>query len=208
MLLQLKEFTVHAPQIQNFDPQVGMMVQLDSICNDNTTHTLTLKPRLTYSNSILEELIYQLTEKQKTIHDINRSFLIEYDESDSQDKNALELERNLIFSLDMLKYIQNRIESVSNIVNIPECLSVTIPMLRTISAKLFDIMPGISQKLNELSMYLGSVILDSATLTNAKFDFSQSNLESTCLLDEVKLIVESKLSKQYPNLDFLKSPTT
>jgi hypothetical protein len=49
---------------------------------------------------------------------------------------------------------------------------------------------------------LGSIALDSATLTTAQFDFSQSNIESSLMLDEVKLMVDSKLSKQYPLLDF------
>ena len=41
-------------------------------------------------------------------------------------------------------------------------------------------------------------------LTTASFDFSQSNNESSTSLNEVKLMVDSKLSKQYPNLDFFK----
>jgi len=46
--------------------------------------------------------------------------------------------------------------------------------------------------------------LDSAALTTARFDFIQSNQESATLLDKVKLMADSKLSKQYPNLDFFK----
>jgi hypothetical protein len=77
-------------------------------------------------------------------------------------------------------------------------------MIRTVSAQLFDIIPHCSQKLSEISVHLGSIVLDSAALTTARFDFSQSNSESSTLLNEVKLIVGSKLSKQYPNLDFFK----
>jgi hypothetical protein len=51
---------------------------------------------------------------------------------------------------------------------------------------------------------LGSIVLDSAALTKARFDFSQSNNEASIFLDEVKLMVDSKLSKQYPNVDFFK----
>jgi hypothetical protein len=77
-------------------------------------------------------------------------------------------------------------------------------MIRTVSAQLFDIVPLCSQKLSELSVHLGSIVLDSAVLTKASFDFSQSNKESYIILDEVKLMADSKLSKQYPNLDFSK----
>jgi len=81
-------------------------------------------------------------------------------------------------------------------------------MIRTVSAQLFDVIPHCSQKLAELSVQLGSIVLDSAALTKARFDFSHSNEESASILDEVKLMADSKLCKQYPNLDFLKLCTT
>jgi hypothetical protein len=74
-------------------------------------------------------------------------------------------------------------------------------MIRTISAKLFALFPLTSQKLSELSVHLGSIVLDSATLTKARFDFSKSNHVSSTLLDEVKLMADSKLNKQYPLVD-------
>ena len=77
-------------------------------------------------------------------------------------------------------------------------------MIRTISAKLFVIFPTYSQKLSELSVQLGSIVLDAATLTKARFDFSKSNQTSSMLLDEVKLMADSKLNKQYPLVDFFK----
>ena len=63
--------------------------------------------------------------------------------------------------------------------NIPEVLPTIIPLIRTVSAQLFDIVPNCSQKLSELSVHLGSIVLDSAVLTKARFDFSQSNEESS-----------------------------
>ena len=81
-------------------------------------------------------------------------------------------------------------------------------MIRTISAKLFGIVPDSSQKLSELSVHLGSIVLDSAALTKARFDFSQSNEESARMLDKVKLMVDSKISKSYPNVDFFKLANT
>ena len=62
----------------------------------------------------------------------------------------------------------------------------------------------IDKKLSELSVHLGSIILDSAVLTKARFDFSKSNHTCAILLDEVKLISDSKLNKQYPLVDFCK----
>ena len=77
-------------------------------------------------------------------------------------------------------------------------------MIRTISAKLFVLFPICSQKLSELSVHLGSIVLDSAALTKARFDFSKSNHTCAILLDEVKLMADSKLNKQYPLVDFCK----
>jgi hypothetical protein len=91
------------------------------------------------------------------------------------------------------------------VTSITEILPSSIHVIRIVSAQLFEILPHCSQKLSELSVHLGSILLDSASLTKAKFDFGNSNDESSIFLDEVKLIVDSKISKQYPNLDFLKS---
>ncbi len=76
--------------------------------------------------------------------------------------------------------------------------------MRTISAKLFVLFPSCSQQLSELSVHLGSIVLDSAALTKARFDFNKSNHLSSTLLDEVKLMADSKLNKQYPLVDFFK----
>jgi len=100
--------------------------------------------------------------------------------------------------------IKNQIDSISGIQSIPEILSSSIPMIRTVSAQLFVISPTSSQKLSELSVHLGSIVLDSAALTQARFDFSKSNDDSAMLLDEVKLMADSKLNKQYPLVDFFK----
>ena len=93
---------------------------------------------------------------------------------------------------------------MSGVNSIHEVFPITISLIRTVSAQLFDIIPNCSQKLSELSAHLGIIVLDSAALTKARFDCSPSNEESSSLLNEVKLMVDSKISKQYPNLDFFK----
>ncbi len=93
-------------------------------------------------------------------------------------------------------------ESISRIDAIPKLFPSIVPVLRTISAQLVDVEPESSQKLSELSVHLGSIVLDSAAITKAQFDFVQSSHESSTLLDEVKLMVDSKINKQYPHLDF------
>ena len=171
---------------------------------ENISHSVTLVPRLTYSTNLLSEIIDIIKKKQNDLKESNKSFIVFFDESDKSHLAAIELERILAFSLEILTQIKKRTSEILGLRSIPEVLPSSMPIIRIISAQLFDIIPSCSQKLSELSVHLGSIILDSAVLTKARFDFSQSNDESTMFLDEVKLMVDSKLSKQYPNVDFCK----
>ena len=170
----------------------------------NTSHSVTLVPRLKYSVNLLDEIVEILKKKRNELKKSNKSLVSDFDETDNTHLKAIELERILSFSLETLSQIKKRTGSISDVNSIPEILPVAIQLIRTISAQLFDIVPNCSQKLSELSVHLGSIVLDSAAITKARFDFSQSNEESSTLLNEVKLMVDSKISKQYPNLDFFK----
>ncbi len=170
----------------------------------NISHSVTLVPRLEYSKNLLDDIVEILKKKRRNLKKSNRSLVADFDDTDNTHLKAIELELIMAFSLETLSKIKKRIGRISDVNSIPEVLPAAIPMIRTVSAQLFDIVPNCSQKLSELSVHLGSLVLDSATLTKARFDFSQSNEESSTLLNEVKLMVDSKISKQYPNLDFFK----
>jgi len=170
----------------------------------NTSHSVTLVPRLEYSVNLLDEIVEILERKRNDLKKSNKVLVSDFDETDNTHLKAIELERIMVFSLESLSQIKKRTGRISDVNSIPEVLPATIPMIRTISAQLFDIIPNCSQKLSELSVHLGSIVLDSATLTKARFDFSKSNQEASTLLNEVKLMSDCKISKQYPNLDFFK----
>jgi len=170
----------------------------------NTSNSVTIVPRLEYSINLLDEIIEIIKKKRNDLKKSNKFLVVDFDETDNTHLKAIELERTVAFSLETLSQIKKRIGRISDVNSIPEILPASIPMIRTISARLFDIVPNCSQKLSELSVHLGSIVLDSATLTKARFDFSKSNEESSTLLYKVKLMVDSKISKQYPNLDFFK----
>ncbi len=196
---------LHGPQIQNLE-QLDDMVAKCNICTleySNTSHFVTLVPRLEYSTNLLDDISEILKKKRDEIKKSNKSF-VDFDEIDDIELKAIKLELTVSFSLEVLALIKKRTKKISNVNSIPVVLPATIPMIRTISAQLFDIVPHCSQKLSELSVHLGSIVLDSAALTKARFDFSQSNDESSIMLNEVKLMVDSKINKQYPNLDFFK----
>jgi hypothetical protein len=189
---------------------LGMLVKCsaDSLEVENISHSVTLVPRLKYSVNLLNDTIDVLDCKRNDMKNVNKDMIFDFDESNELQVNALKMEYVVVFSLETLLYVKRSMGKISNVSSIPEILPSSIPVIRTISAKLFDIIPKCSQKLSELSVHLGSIVLDSAALTTARFDFSLSNTESSILLNEVKLMVNSKLSKQYPNLDFFKSCNT
>ncbi len=194
------------PQIPNFEVSIGMLVKcnVDSFEIENISYSVTLAPRLKYAVNLLDEIISVLISKQDELKNSNKILIPNFDESDKTNLDALKLEYLIFLSLDTLLQIKKSMKRISNVNSIPEVLPPSIPMIRTVSAQLFDILPNCSQKLSEISVHLGSIVLDSAALTTARFDFGQSNMESATLLNEVKLMVNSKLNKQYPNLDFLK----
>jgi len=171
----------------------------------NISQNVTIVPRLDYSNDLLCQIIGILKKKKGQIKKSNHILFAEFDIDDKVCQNALDVEKTVAFSVEILSQIQKRTDMISGITSIPKILPSAIPMIRTISAQLYDIIPECSQKLSEISVHLGSIVLDSATLTKARFDFSLSNEESAILLDKVKLMVDSKIDKQYPNLDFLKA---
>ena len=177
---------------------------IDPLEIENISHSVTLVPRLGYSMNLLDEIIGVLNSQQSELKEQNNDLVHDCDESDRTHVDALNLEYLVMYSLEILLQIRMSMKRTSNIGSIPEVLPSSIPMIRTVSAQLFGIIPNCSRKLSEISVHLGSIVLDSAALTMAKFDFSRSNTESTSLLNEVKLMVGSKLSKQYPNVDFFK----
>ncbi len=197
---------LHRPQIQNLEVLVDMLVKcsVNSIDVGNISHSVTLVPRFEYSINLLDDIIDVLFSKQIELKESNQDLIHDFDESDKIQVYALKLEHLIVYSLEILLHVKKNMRRISNISSIPEVLPSSIPMIRTVSAQLFGIVPNCSQKLSEISVHLGSIVIDSAALTTARFDFSQSNIESTKLLNEVKLMADCKLNKQYPNLDFFK----
>ena len=177
---------------------------IDTIESTNTSHSVTLVPRLDYSVNLLNDIIEILQEKKIELKNVNQYLITDFDKDDKSHLKNIKLEHLVIYSLDILIKIKNQIGSISGINSIPEILTSSIPMIRIVSAKLFVLFPMYSQKLSELSVHLGSIVLDSAALTKARFDFSKSNHMSALLLDEVKLMTDSKLNKRYPLVDFYK----
>ena len=179
-----------------------MMTSFSGITFSNITQNMSIVPRLEYSTHLLSDIINTLENKRIEISKSNNCFLNE--NNDAEFQKSVDFEKTIVFAIEIVSQIQKRTFMISNIFDIPKILSSAILMIRTISAQLFGIFPECSLKLSELSVHLGSIVLDSAALTKAKCDFNLANAESTIFLDEVKLMVDSKINKLYPNFEFLK----
>ncbi|NIU02551.1 MAG: hypothetical protein GWN01_17110, partial [Nitrosopumilaceae archaeon] len=107
-----------------------------------------------------------------------------------------------------LLQIQKRVKSIRGVYEVPEALLFSIPVIRFLSSSLFNLIPHVSKRLCELSINLGSMTVDSATITGANFDLKVATRQSSNFLDEVKLMVDSKISKLYPNLESVKPDPT
>lgn len=193
----------HCPQIQNYGHKDIMLADYEFNLEEsnNISYSVTLVPRLEYSVTILDDIIKILKKKTIDLKKFNDE-LIDEDGSEKIIFHAVEHERTVLYSLEILKKIRQIIKKISGIHSIPENLSSTVSMSRIASANLYQFLPSCSHKLSELSLHLGSIVLDSAILTKASFNFGESNKESAELLDELNLIVDSKINKQYPNVDF------
>lgn len=159
-------------------------------------------PRLSYSIKSIESILFELRKKESELTKNNLSEITNSYNIKNQEQNRFELEKTIIFSIESLNMVHKLITSFSKITSIPLTISHTITVLRTISAQLIEIMPISSQKLLELSSSLASIVIDSGTIIEAKFDFKVLNHESNLLLDEAKLMADSKINKLHPNQDF------
>lgn len=116
----------------------------------------------------------------------------------------IEREKLARLAVCALSGVKCMLDNLSHVDSIPVIVSSVIPAIREISSRLYTDYPVYSVQLSEASSVLGGVLADSAIITGARFDFKRSNSSSSAMLDEAKLVVDSKLSKLYPNLDYTK----
>ncbi|MGI0004486.1 MAG: hypothetical protein ACREAX_04225, partial [Candidatus Nitrosotenuis sp.] len=169
-----------------------------------TPYSHSITPRLEYCAYLVKVILERL---QKEHHSLQKTNIESYSKNEDLIKNTdfkkqIEIEASLSCAIGALKAAKSRLESISQIDNIATAISPLISIIRMINSNIYANMPHSSHDLIELSTTLGSIVMDSGSLVEAKFDFKQTNLESTRILAEVNLIVESKIRTQYPNLNF------
>ncbi|MDE1764789.1 MAG: hypothetical protein KGI27_00805 [Thaumarchaeota archaeon] len=180
------------------------------VIEDETKNQLvrasTIKPRLDYATEIVDATLEILAQKRL---DLNMSNLELYRTSDGTRKSLKSLEHGVRYELEVsyavesLRQIRRSLDSIVGLGNIPTVLSPTISLVRMIRSRMLSLAPMLDFQLGELSLLLSGVIIDAAHLAGSSLDFERANGESRRLLDEAKLIADSKMCKQFPNLDFL-----
>jgi hypothetical protein len=164
-------------------------------------YALSIKPRLEYCSYLVDAVSDKLKQRYEETRGSNTKIYSQKEMADSpQFKKQLELELGLLRAAEILKTVKKRLKSITQISNITETVSPLISLIRIVNSSVYSSVPH-NHDLIELSTTLGSIVMDSGCLTEAKFDFKQTNLESTQILTEVNLIVESKIRKQYPQLN-------
>lgn len=186
-----------------------MVIQSKWVTSDETTNqttrAITIKPRLDYAASLVDDMLDILTQKRSDLDKNNLPLYVQMNETkftSEEFQNKMRLEIEISRAIEALRQTRRCIDSVFGLGNVPLVVSPTISIVRTVRSKLFGLIPEIDASLGELSLVLGGVIIDTGHLTSTTLDFEEANLKSARLLDEAKLIADSKICKQFPNLDF------
>jgi len=186
-----------------------MSVQSKWVVNDEATNTImrasTLKPRLDYAITLVDKILGTLVKKKFELSKTNLALYTKANEnkisSDFKENLASELE--ISHAIESLRQARRCLDSVFGLGNIILVLAPTISIVRTVRSQLYGLLVDTDVSLGELSLVLGGLVIDAGQLTGANLDFKEANRQSCRLLDEAKLIADSKIYKQFPNVDFL-----
>lgn len=167
-------------------------------CHGGKFGTVTIMPRLEYADGLLAGIIHDLELYKTKLRTSNMAGT--GNPNAGTQHGIMEQERTVLFATGVLSEVRHRMGAVSGMSSIPGMLIPAIPAVRAVSARLYGTMPACNERLCELSVHLGSIVMDSAVISTARFDFGKFNRESAILLDKVKLITDSKINEQYHNL--------
>lgn len=185
-----------------------MTTQSKWVLEDKTKNQIvrssTIKPRIDYATEIVDQMLCILTQKKM---ELNKTTLMLYNEYDDESRILLEIklknEFEILYSVESLRQVKRHLDSVVGLGNVPTVLIPTISIVRVTRSRMLSFMPPLDFYLGELSLLLGGVVIDAAHLAGSILDFAEANKDSKRLLDEAKLIANSKMCKQFPNVDFL-----
>ncbi len=181
--------------------------EVNHVATNTIMRTSTLKPRLDYATTLVDRTLDILIQKKSELGKINLSFYAKTNKGFpiSEFKENLVYELEISRAIESLRQTRRCLDSVFGLGNITLVLAPTISVVRTVRSHLFGLISDTDASLGELALVLGGLIIDAGHLTGANLDFQEANQQSCLLLDEAKLIADSKIYKQFPNVDFLQS---
>ena len=166
----------------------------------------TIKPRIDFATKTVDEILEVLAQKKLIFDSTSVALYKNYDgqkESSKVLEKQVRQELEISYSIESIRQVRRCLDPIAGLGSVAIVLSSTIAIVRTIRSKLFLLVPELDFQLGELSLLLGGIIIDAAHLAGTSLDFGRANEESRRLLDEAKLIADSKIYKRFPNLDFL-----
>jgi len=185
-----------------------MVIESKWIMNDETknqiTRASTLKPRLDYAAELVDGIMDTLNQKK---FELDKNNLRLYKKTRDNKHAFTEFKRQVHFeseiscAVESLRQVKRCIDSVFGLGNIILVLAPTVSIVRATRSQMLNIFPAADSQFGELSLVLGGLIIDTGQLTSANLDFELANKESSKLLDEAKLIADSKIYKQFPQVD-------
>ena len=195
--------------IPKFNPQLYMTTQSKWVIEDETPNQIvrasTIKPRIDYASDAVDRILEILTQKRLDLNRSNLELYRQYDGSQDSLKSLagkVEFELEVSYAIESLRQVKRCFDSIVGMGNVATMLSPTISIVRVIRSRMLSLVPSLDFHLGELSLLLSGVIVDSAHLASSSLDFERANSQSRKLLDEAKLIADSKIYNQFPNLDF------
>jgi len=186
-----------------------MVIQSKWIIENETKNQIvrayTIKPRIDYATETVDSILDILIQRKQELNESNLELYGKVDggkESIDALGNQIRHELEISYSIESMRQVRRSLDSVIGLGNVTTVLPPAISIVRTIRSKLLTLVPVLDFQLGELSLLIGGIIIDAAHLASSNLDFGQANEMSQRLLDEAKLIADSKICKQFPNLDF------
>lgn len=152
---------------------------------EQISHNVSVMSRMEQVISILDSVVAELKDGTSRI-------AYWQDEEDGICMEGTSERRGIFIAIESLTRTIGRLKSISSISDIVVEAPVLIPTIRTVGSSLYPTMPQQSHDLSLASSMLGGVTMDSGVMVGALFNLRRANSESARILDEARVVVDSK----------------
>ena len=158
--------------------------------------------RLELAAGALDSAIASVRGQVRDVRERNRRLAPRYDPCNEVHARSMGLEHVMSVMLEALGRARRRMATPVTARQMPNTLLPALYVVRTAHMQLArDATPECQRSLHDASAHLGGVILDAATISCSELRLDRSNAEVSAIFDQAKLIVDSKLRKQYDKLE-------